>query len=113
MAGRRLRGRALIGSSPVRRPGERRAGPRATLAIFLLLTAAAVRFAQPILVPIALASLADGSVVGSYAQCARDAGADAVVSTLVEARNRLLPWIQFAQNAPARPEPRTTEPLVA
>ena len=103
----------MIGSSPVRRPGERRARPRATLAIALLLTAAAVRFAQPILVPIALASLRGGERDRVVPQCARDAGADAVVSSLVEARNQLLPWIQFAQNAPARPEPRTTEPLVA
>ena len=53
--------------SPGRRRGERRAGPRATLVIALLLTGAAVHVAQPILVPIALAVLLAfviGPVVG-------------------------------------------------
>jgi hypothetical protein len=54
---------------------------------------------RPILIPIALAVLL-AFVIGP------------VVSSLVEARSQLLPWIQFVQNAPASPG-QQREPRVA
>jgi predicted PurR-regulated permease PerM len=62
------------------------------------------------LVKIAAGAFAEGGGTESPRGALLAAGADAVVSSLVEARSQLLPWIQFVQNAPAspgqQPEPR-------
>ena len=57
------------------------------------------------LVKIAAGPFAERGAVESHRAALVAAGTDAVVSSLVEARDCLLPWIQFAQNALARAEP--------